>query len=89
MYFKKTDPDAAPVYYSISDRYRYDVEKVMDREKNVALAGFVCRVKRSDLEAGEYLIGMEYICGNKIYRSSNEERLQIGIQTGSGKNSKA
>lgn len=89
MYFKKTDPDAAPVYYSISDRYRYDVEKVMDREKNVALAGFVCRVKRSDLEAGEYLIGMEYICGDKIYRSSNEERLQIGIQTGSGKDSKA
>lgn len=40
------------------DWHRKDVENVLSGEKNVGLAGFVLRLKREELAAGEYRVGM-------------------------------
>lgn len=40
------------------DWHRVDVEAILPEEKNVGLAGFVLRVRREDMEPGEYQIGM-------------------------------
>lgn len=38
--------------------HREDVEEILPQECHVGLAGFVLRVKREELEAGEYRVGM-------------------------------
>ncbi len=40
------------------DWHRADVETVLPGEKNIGLAGFVLRLRREELAAGEYRVGM-------------------------------
>lgn len=40
------------------DWHREDVESVLPEEKNIGLAGFVLRLRREEISAGEYQIGM-------------------------------
>lgn len=40
------------------DWHREDVEAILPEEKHIGLAGFVLRLRREDLAAGEYRIGM-------------------------------
>ena len=46
-----------------SDWYRRDVEAILPGERNIALAGFVLRVLRRELQEGTYRVGM--LCTNK------------------------
>lgn len=39
-------------------RYRKDVEAILPEQKNVALAGFVCRIPKKELPPGRYAIAM-------------------------------
>lgn len=41
-----------------ADWHREDVEAILPEEKHIGLAGFVLRLRREDLAAGEYRIGM-------------------------------
>ncbi len=47
-----------------SNQYRRDVEAILQQECNIGLAGFVLRVKKEDLQAGEYRVGM--LCADRI-----------------------
>lgn len=40
------------------DWHRTDVEEILPMERNVGLAGFVLRLRREEIRAGEYRIGM-------------------------------
>lgn len=42
----------------IFERYRKDVVAILPEEKNVALAGFVCRIRQGELPMGTYQLGM-------------------------------
>ena len=44
----------------VSDRYRYDVEAILPMQKNVALSGFVIRIKKEEILSGMYQIGILY-----------------------------
>ena len=46
-----------------SDWYRRDVEAILPEERNIALAGFVLRVLRNELQEGTYRVGM--LCTNE------------------------
>ena len=46
-----------------SDWYRKDVEEILPMERNIGLAGFVLRVRKEDIAAGTYRIGM--LCTNE------------------------
>lgn len=46
--------------YPVNPRYRYDVCAILPHETNVGLAGFTCRVLKSDLAPGSYRAGLLY-----------------------------
>lgn len=56
---------------------RPDVEAILPAEKNVALAGFVVRVKKEDLQSGDWEIGMfaESEDGRNCYMTWSDQRL--------------
>lgn len=62
-----TDDKGGVRYFSVFDVYRYDVELVMENECNVALAGFVCRIRKADLLPGHYSIGFMCRDGSMVY----------------------
>lgn len=47
-----------------ADWYRKDVEESLRGEIHIELAGFVLRLRKEDLEAGTYRIGM--LCTNQV-----------------------
>lgn len=50
--------DGAGYLAAPADWYRKDVEEILAGERNIGLAGFVLRLRRETLEAGEYRVGM-------------------------------
>ena len=58
-------------YYQlpVQERLRPDVEAVLPQQRNIALSGFTCRIRREDLPAGSYTVGMLYrsLCGGKLF----------------------
>ncbi len=53
---KRTDQKG---YTAVPENWhREDVEDILPQECNIGLAGFVLRVKKEELEAGEYQVGM-------------------------------
>lgn len=59
---------------------RPDVEAILPAEKNVALAGFVIRVKKEDLQNGDWEIGMlaESEDGRNRYVTWSDQRMHVG-----------
>lgn len=54
-----TEEQSGRVYEAeLLTRYREDVEKVLSEQKNVALAGFVCRIAGEKIQTGRYRIAM-------------------------------
>ena len=59
-----------------ADWYRRDVEESLRGETHIELAGFVLRVLKKDLEAGNYRIGMlctNQISGDRVFAWSDKE----------------
>lgn len=58
----------------LMDRYREDVVEILPEQKQVALAGFTCRMPEEKLEAGSYRIAMlakDRCSGQKLYQSTD------------------
>lgn len=56
---------------SIHDRYRQDVIDILPEQNHVGLSGFSCRIRRCDIEPGEYRVAFLYkdCCSRqKLYR---------------------
>jgi GT2 family glycosyltransferase len=45
---------------SLYDRYRQDVVDILPEQSNIGVAGFSCRIKKEDLESGEYRVALLY-----------------------------
>jgi hypothetical protein len=59
-------------------RYRKDVLEILPDQVNVALTGFVCRIKTGSLRKGRYRIGIlcKDTCSRQyLYKESNKELL--------------
>lgn len=59
----------------VLSRYRSDVEAILPEQKNVALAGFVCRIPKDALPADTYTISMlvKDCCSNqKLYQKTEK-----------------
>lgn len=61
------------------ERYRPDVVDILPEQENVALSGFSCRIKREDLEPGEYKVGIMYkdTCSRQRLYKECDERLVV------------
>ena len=62
----------------ILSRYRKDVLEILPDQVNVALTGFVCRIKTGSLKKGKYRIGIlcKDTCSRQyLYKESNKELL--------------
>ena len=63
-------------YYEcpVNVRYRYDVCAILPHENNIRLAGFSCRIDKTDLKSGRYRAGILYrhkISGQEFYAESD------------------
>lgn len=65
-------------FVSVFPRYRKDVEEILE-QKNVGLSGFVCRIRKEDLPAGNYRIGLlaKDRCSRQILFKEQEEIMTI------------
>lgn len=64
---------------SLYDRYRQDVVDILPEQTNVGISGFSCRVKKEDLQPGEYRVALLYrdCCSRqRLYREC-EERMVV------------
>lgn len=60
---------------SFWERYRPDVEDILEDQENISLAGFSCKVLQKDLEPGRYRIAMLYKDGcsrQRLYRECEQ-----------------
>lgn len=64
---------------------RPDVEAILPAEKNVSLAGFVVRVKKEELQSGDWEIGMlaESEDGKNRYMAWSDRRMHVAAGSGS------
>jgi hypothetical protein len=61
---------------SVYERYRPDVVSILPEQTNVELAGFSCRIKKTDLKPGKYRVALLYIdcCSRqKLYKECDKE----------------
>ena len=69
--------DQGKIYaMKVVSRYRRDVKRILTEQKNVDLAGFVCRIPRDQISCGNYRIAMlvKDRCSNQyLYRKTTTQ----------------
>lgn len=63
---------------SLHDRYRPDVVDILPEQIHVGISGFSCRIKKEDLQPGEYRVALLYsdCCSRqKLYRECEEKMI--------------
>lgn len=72
------DKDEKIYELSLYDRYRQDVVDILPEQTNVGISGFSCRIKKEDLQPGEYRVALLYgdCCSRqKLYRECGERMI--------------
>lgn len=67
--------------FSLFDRYRQDVVDILPEQVNVGISGFVCRIHKDALPAGNYKVALLYkdrCSRQRLYREC-QEKLVVGV----------